>query len=274
MMLLNIGCGLNYHQDWENIDIQPRGAEVRKVDINAGLPYLNATAEFCYSSHVLEHLDCEKAKSLLAECNRVLRPGGILRVVVPDLENIARSYLNALELAISGEKNSEEQYQWIKLELLDQMTRDVSGGKMIQYLATMKESQKNFVIGRIGNEALQYINSFENRSPITLKKILIALKDSLKNIRKKIAGFITFVVAGRSAYKNYLVGEFRASGEVHRWMYDKYSLQKMLNEAGFKIVQRFSANESNLENFSSYGLESRDGFELKPDSLYMEAIKF
>jgi hypothetical protein len=219
-------------------------------------------------------LDCESAKRLLAECNRVLRTDGILRIAVPDLEKIARSYLQALELAISGDKKSEEQYRWLMLELFDQVTRDTSGGKMIQYLVSMSDSQKNFVIGRIGNEALQYINLFEKRGPITFTKILFTLRDNLKNIRKKIAGFIIFIVAGRSAYKNYLVGEFRASGEVHRWMYDQYSLQKMLNEAGFKTVKIFTANKSNFENFSSYGLESRDGFELKPDSLYMEAVKF
>lgn len=46
-----------------------------------------------YSSHMLEHLDRAEAQSFLAECRRVLRPGGILRLAVPDLRNAAYQYL-------------------------------------------------------------------------------------------------------------------------------------------------------------------------------------
>ena len=46
-----------------------------------------------YASHMLEHLDRAEARSFLAECRRVLKPGGILRLAVPDLRNAAYQYL-------------------------------------------------------------------------------------------------------------------------------------------------------------------------------------
>jgi ubiquinone/menaquinone biosynthesis C-methylase UbiE len=44
-------------------------------------------------AHVLEHLYLEDAQKLLKECKRVLRPGGVIRLVVPDLRSMAASYL-------------------------------------------------------------------------------------------------------------------------------------------------------------------------------------
>ena len=46
-----------------------------------------------YSSHTLEHFDKADGRSFLSECHRVLRPGGIIRIVVPDLHVIVVDYL-------------------------------------------------------------------------------------------------------------------------------------------------------------------------------------
>jgi SAM-dependent methyltransferase len=45
-----------------------------------------------YTSHMLEHLDRKEAQRFLAEARRVLAPGGIIRVAVPDLALLVRSY--------------------------------------------------------------------------------------------------------------------------------------------------------------------------------------
>lgn len=54
-----------------------------------------------YHSHLLEHLDRDAAVAFLEESYRVLRPGGIVRIVVPDLELIVRRYVSSLDAALN-----------------------------------------------------------------------------------------------------------------------------------------------------------------------------
>jgi SAM-dependent methyltransferase len=62
-------------------------------DLRKGIPFADGTFDGVYHCHVLEHIDREDAPAFMAECLRVLKPGGVLRVVVPDLEALARKYL-------------------------------------------------------------------------------------------------------------------------------------------------------------------------------------
>lgn len=59
------------------------------------LPVADGSAEVVYSSHMLEHLDREEARVFLGECHRVLRPGGVLRLAVPDLQMLVANYLSS-----------------------------------------------------------------------------------------------------------------------------------------------------------------------------------
>jgi len=66
------------------------------------IPLADGCCAAVYHSHVLEHFPRDEAPGFLSECYRLLRTGGILRVVVPDLETIARLYLQNLEGALVG----------------------------------------------------------------------------------------------------------------------------------------------------------------------------
>jgi predicted SAM-dependent methyltransferase len=66
-------------------------------DLVHGIPLADACADFVYSSHFLEHLNRNDAEHLLCASFRILKPGGTLRIVVPDLEY-------ALSLYSSGKK--------------------------------------------------------------------------------------------------------------------------------------------------------------------------
>lgn len=57
------------------------------------LPFGSGTVDYVYASHVFEHLYNDDARRLLLECHRMLRPGGIIRLVVPDLRWLAQRYL-------------------------------------------------------------------------------------------------------------------------------------------------------------------------------------
>lgn len=120
---VNVGCGPRPTPGWVNIDNSPsvvfgRAPEsvlkallrlgvlskaqlqvartARQFGILRGsatdLPLAENSVDVIYSSHMLEHLDREQARAFLAEALRVLRPGGWIRTVVPDLERYIREY--------------------------------------------------------------------------------------------------------------------------------------------------------------------------------------
>ena len=62
------------------------------MDLTRPLPLPDASVEAVFSSHVLEHLFADEVQRLVHELRRVLAPGGICRVIVPDLEKIVSRY--------------------------------------------------------------------------------------------------------------------------------------------------------------------------------------
>jgi len=71
------------------------------------------------------------------------------------------------------------------------------------------------------------------------------------------------------------MARFRTSGEIHQWMYDRYSLQSLLKQAGFSDIHVCKADQSNIADFKTFGMDSEiSGKPRKPDSLFMEARKF
>ena len=64
-------------------------------NLSKPLPFADNSVSAIYASHVLEHLYRSQALALISECNRTLRPGGTLRLVVPDLHSMVVEYLNS-----------------------------------------------------------------------------------------------------------------------------------------------------------------------------------
>jgi len=274
MKLLNIGCGRTTHPDWLNLDIAPTNPIVKSFDFRRGLPAESETTDACYSSHVLEHARLDEAKFLIQDCFRVLKPGAIVRIVVPDLETIVREYLHCLDQVRQGDRTSEANYDWMVLELLDQVARDRSGGEMAKYLNQSQLSNEDFVSSRIGFELSNFRAGSQKimREKSKLKKLKRPIW-FIQKIRYRISEILVFLVAGRSAQLAFREGMFRNSGEVHRWMYDRYSLSRLLTESGFINIQICQADESSIPDFNTYELDTCQGKVRKPDSLFIEAIK-
>ena len=86
---IQLGGGPVRLKGWVNFGFAP--ADV-VLDLRWGLPLPKGCASFVFCAHVLEHLDYpEGVRDLLVEARRVLRPGGVLRLIVPDM----KQYLNA-----------------------------------------------------------------------------------------------------------------------------------------------------------------------------------
>jgi SAM-dependent methyltransferase len=95
---LNIGCGEHIMPGFENMDFYCfRGrARARRIvghDLRFPMPYADESFTGAYSEHCLEHLYPHQALQFLTEVRRILRPGGVFRCVVPDLEKYVRYYM-------------------------------------------------------------------------------------------------------------------------------------------------------------------------------------
>ncbi len=66
---------------------------IRFANAVARIPHPDGSVDAIYSSHMIEHLDRREARRFLAECRRVLKPEGRLRIVVPDLRITVNDYV-------------------------------------------------------------------------------------------------------------------------------------------------------------------------------------
>lgn len=118
-LYVQFGCGLSAPPSWENFDASPTlraqripgfGALIRRSarypvfpdnvrfgDIVAGLPVEAGTCDAIYCSHVLEHLALGDLRIALKNTFGYLRPGGVFRLVVPDLARLCRDYLDSAD---------------------------------------------------------------------------------------------------------------------------------------------------------------------------------
>lgn len=81
---LNLGCVSRFHLDWINVYFTSTVRDVIVANLCKGIPFPDQTFDIVYHSHLLEHFSKSDAAGFVNECHRVLRPGGIIRVVVPD----------------------------------------------------------------------------------------------------------------------------------------------------------------------------------------------
>lgn len=97
---MNIGAGDWTHPLWRNMDyVQPPYDQYTPPDYNIDLsampdwPIESGSMQLLFTSHTLEHINDPMVEKVLAESYRVLAPGGILRIVVPDITTAYYAYL-------------------------------------------------------------------------------------------------------------------------------------------------------------------------------------
>lgn len=256
MVLINCGCGGKFHRNWINIDFNSCYENVVSCNLLDGLPFPDKFADFIYSSHFLEHLERAKADKFVSECYRVLIHGGGIRVVVPDLENVAREYLDILDQLKKHPCDAElaGKYDFIILELLDQMTRREQGGELGKYFR--EHGLPGYAAGRVGSHKIRPMRRKIENEPLFWNKIYNFMLHKSRHLRI------------------YERGRFELSGEKHLWMYDKHSIGMLLEKCGFGRIEFKKYNDSNLDGFDKYGLETDiNKNEYKPNSIYVEAQK-
>lgn len=272
MKYLNIGCGSYYSSEstWTNLDFVSRDKHVIAHNLLKGIPFNDNSFDFVYHSHVLEHFSKLDGEWLIQECFRVLKPDGILRIAVPDLETIVRNYILWIDKGIEnpGDEIIRANYNWMLIEMYDQTVRNSSGGEMAKYIFQERIINEDFIYERIGEEGKELRSQYFKKrlkSPgnkMTLRRIASGVYHRLKNASK---------LKQSSNYEQ--IGRFRLGGEIHQWMYDRYSLTGLLTKSGFEQIIKTTAFDSYLTDWGKYNFDSVQGSVRKPDSLFIEARK-
>jgi len=128
---LNLGCGLKAPLGWVNIDASltarfskvrwlynvvckigriepiPWPRNIKIIDIRKGLPFPDNYVQAVFSSHTLEHMTYEDANFVIKECHRCLCVGGVIRVIVPDLYEMAKKYVDSMVIDPRGEYSQD-----------------------------------------------------------------------------------------------------------------------------------------------------------------------
>lgn len=169
--ILNLGCGTKTSPRATNVDwsIQSRlrrnpvgrrlaplllNEERRKLflsmddvvvhDLRKGIPASDASVDAVYHSHVLEHIDRDAVPVFFSEIVRVLRPGGVHRVVVPDLERYARDYLHSLERGLDDAQARARHDASVSQMILQMVRREASG---TSHQAPLQRRLENLLLG-------------------------------------------------------------------------------------------------------------------------------
>jgi predicted SAM-dependent methyltransferase len=89
---LNVGCGGNLCENFINLDYQWAPNLDLCWDITKGIPLRDNSLQGIFTEHCLEHIPFEDTRNVLVDFKRLLRPGGVLRIIVPDAELFVDAY--------------------------------------------------------------------------------------------------------------------------------------------------------------------------------------
>jgi SAM-dependent methyltransferase len=89
---VHLGCGPVLLDGWLNADLRPRTADHIFIDVTEELPFADGSVDYIFTEHLIGDLTYPQAGVMLAECHRVLRSGGRLRISTPNLARLAELY--------------------------------------------------------------------------------------------------------------------------------------------------------------------------------------
>jgi len=94
LVKINLGSGHWKLEGWVNVDIDIESQPEVCVDLAGGLPFASGVARLMHTEDFIDQLTLDKAAAFMRECHRILAPGGVLRVLTPDMRRLARLYLD------------------------------------------------------------------------------------------------------------------------------------------------------------------------------------
>jgi predicted SAM-dependent methyltransferase len=274
--------GSIFLKEWNNVVLSPvaRAAMENTLCLDVSrepLPFPNCTFDAIYANHVFEHLSPAEGRHLIGELSRVAKPGSVIRLSTPDLEQLAQEYLACLGHACAEPTGPNVvRYRWAAMALFDQMVREKSGGGMAEAIARREFDEEQMV--RLFGDGLKPLisgvptwpgenlqNAGERTGNGTVRESLNALVSRLKKV----------VLPHQARFsKGPGPTDVRATREAVRWMHDRLSLKLLLEAAGFVGVEWVTYTESQITGWSRYQLDrSNNGAYPLDPSVYVEARK-
>lgn len=270
---INLGCGPVFvdSPEWINLDYSPSAPTVRKANLLGRLPLEDATASVVYSSHFFEHVPRPIVPGLLGECFRILKPGGYVRFVLPDMENMVREYTRMRE------RGEHEKADFVVLEMIDQCVRSVPGGELGRLYSKLKQAPVaqldliNFICERTGEN--QHAGSSVAQMPYRGGMGIIRLMQRGRGRAERVWTQAVLRLLPK-AFRTQNVS-LAGVGERHHWLWDFHQLQQELEVAGFTGVQRRTSDSSAITDFPFRPLDiDVDGRPRKgAESMYVEAFR-
>jgi len=145
---------------------------------------------------------------------------------------------------------------------------------MAIYLQNLDPAKVAFIEDRIGRVGRSIVESVIPRTTPTISKPENYLKSALRALRDTwFPQLKTMKQKEIISTELENIGRFRRGGEIHYWMYDEYSLMRLLKQAGFQNIKRMTAESSLVDQWASFQLDIIDGDVCDPTSLFMEAVK-
>lgn len=93
MLKLNCGAGDHKLPGWTSVDADPASAPDVLHDLSTGLPFPDASVDFIHSEDFLSCLPTADAvRTFLGDARRVLKPDGVMRLLLPSLERLLQAY--------------------------------------------------------------------------------------------------------------------------------------------------------------------------------------
>jgi SAM-dependent methyltransferase len=261
--------GHSFLKQWNNLVFAalpgPPLANTRYVDLSTvPLGFPDDTFDAVYSYHVFEHLTLLQGKRCTQQIFSALKPGGIFRVSVPDLETACRDYLDALRAASDqSTRQNLVRYRWAVMAIFEQMVRDRSGGLMLESIekGEYDDAQLRDLFGdglRLEVERRGSARQGHRGRAFIARRIYRWARTILGKSRPTITDRL----------------DPRLTKEAVQWMYDRLSLRLMLEEAGFQDIRQMDHASSSIPGWSGYDFDRSNHGDYPFDpSVYMEGRK-
>jgi predicted SAM-dependent methyltransferase len=272
--------GPAFLKQWNNVVFAARTGpplpNTRYLDLSTTpLGFADETLDAVYAYHVFEHLTPSHGERCAQQIFNALKPGGIFRLSVPDLETACRDYLHALEAAAAEPtRQNTVRYRWTVMAIFEQMVRDRSGGMMLDainagayddaqlrdmfgdMLLPLVEETRSANAGGVADSRRPRVNQFSARS--MLRPFYRAARSVLGKQRVMVANRL----------------DPNVTKEAVQWMYDRFSLRLLLEQCGFKDIRQVDHVSSSIPMWSAYDFDrsEKGGYPLDP-SVYMECRK-
>jgi len=219
MMKLNIGASPIWQgDDWYVLDHKVRNNSKYLISGTAeNINLKNNSCDVVFCSHVVEHIPHIKLPIVLAEINRIMKKGGILRILTPDLEKICKAYVKKNTKFFNKAKSEDES---IRTDL-------GLGGMLMSFIVT--PGQDTVLIDR---ELKKFIAGYAHLYSYDFKMLSVLLKSLGYSVRKakfndcKIAEMKKplHVVGMKPIWRDLNQKFYKKNGLVHKLINGKYKI--------------------------------------------------